>query len=104
MKAMSQDERMEVFRSAVMLVQQNVRTLEVFCKMLEGLPDEKSPLTAEEQRVVDRFEPGTVMTGKQIAKQTGDDPDTGSFKELLATIVKKGHLINKRPGYALPED
>lgn len=104
MKAMSQEERTVVFQSMVALVKQNVAALEVFCNMLKIQPDEKEPLTEEEQRVVELFSPGTVLTGKQVAKLIGEDPESGSFKKKMSSIVHKGHLVNKRPGYALPED
>lgn len=65
------------------------------------VPEEPQP-TEEEQRILDVLEDGSILTGAQIGALTGDGLDNGTFRNRLAAMVKRGLLINKRPGYALP--
>lgn len=59
--------------------------------------------TPQEQEILDLFEPGAVLTGMQVADMLGDAPDNGTLRRRLAEMVRRGLLVNRRPGYALPD-
>lgn len=95
-KRISDEVRVEAIRAAVKLV-------EVLSRMIESEAEPEAPQpTEDEQRILDVLEDGSVLTGAQIGTLTGDGLDNGTFRNRLAAMVKKGLLINRRPGYALP--
>ena len=61
------------------------------------------PPTEEEKEILELFTDGSVLTGAQIAKMMGMDADNGTLRSRLSAMVKKGILLNKRPGYTLNE-
>lgn len=105
MSRITPEERSEAFRTAIALARQNIRTLEVVCRFLEGEATDKVEVqpTEEEQRILDLFDDGVVLTGAKIADFLGDETDNGTLRNRLSAMVKKGFLVNKRPGYSLPE-
>lgn len=59
-------------------------------------PDE-ARLTHREQDILEALG-GGKLTGEEIAKATGYEYD-GHLKGTLASLVKRGFLVNDHPGY-----
>jgi hypothetical protein len=56
-------------------------------------------ISPREQKVLDLFKPGVILTGPQIAKLL-DLEYSGSFKKFLAAMVKRGLLQKNDPGFS----
>lgn len=59
--------------------------------------DEDARLTDREQDIIEALGDGK-LTGEEVAKTAGYEYD-GHFKGTLASLVKRGVLVNDRPGY-----
>lgn len=60
-------------------------------------------LSTMEKCVVDalrRLRPGDTLTGDELATKAGYS-NTGRFRDCLASLVRRGTIQNKRPGYRL---
>ena len=84
-----------------------LKTLDVILQIVAApalvAPEPVGP-SPQEQEILDLFEPGAGLTGMQIAQLLGDGCDNGTLRTRLASMVRRGLLINRRPGgYYLPE-
>jgi len=57
-------------------------------------------LTAAEQNILEALGDGT-LTGEKLAEKAGY-PCNSNFKNTLSSLVKRGILVNDRPGYRKP--
>lgn len=98
----------KVLETAGQCFQEQARQINQLLQLAEALARQQAaptpqPPTDEEKEILDLFTDGCVLTGAQIAKMLGLDTDNGTLRSRLASMVKKGILLNKRPGYALSE-
>lgn len=75
----------------------------VLGEIVERLDRIESPRVPRTQREADIVEAlgGSRLTGEALAEKAGYEYD-GYFKTLLASMVRRGVIRNKRPGYFLP--
>lgn len=59
-----------------------------------------SPMEESILEVLSSLRPDEVMTGEEIAKESGY-ASGGKFRQTLSRMVQEGVLVNKDPGYAL---
>lgn len=62
-----------------------------------GLAPQEARLTDREQGIIEALG-DDKMTGEEIAKAADYEYD-GHLKGMLASLVKRGILVNDRPGY-----
>ena len=94
---------LELARQNAIIVQANLSAMDTLRQLFADHEPPADPPTKEEQEILDLFDAGTTLTGAKIATFLGDETDNGTLRNRLSTMVKKGLLLNKRPGYALPE-
>jgi hypothetical protein len=75
-----------------------VEHVEVVRKWFDAATKSCEPkLTELESRIMDAVR-DCKLTGQQIAQILGEDYN-GHVKGVLSSLVKRGHLVNRRPGY-----
>ena len=80
-----------------------VRLSEILANLADVKATPPKPVIGpEEQEVLDVVAASPrPLTGAQIADLTMRTIDNGTFRNLLAKMVRKGLLVNHKPGYAL---
>lgn len=80
------------------------RHADALAKLVEAPAAPPPPeLSEDEQAIVDALtDQPYPVTGQTLATLTGNEPDSGTFRNRLASMVRRGILRNMRPGYRLP--
>lgn len=68
---------------------------------LDHIESARVPLTQREAHIVEALGQ-FVLTGERLAEKAGYEYD-GYFKSVLASLVRRGVIRNRRPGYFLPD-
>lgn len=63
-------------------------------------PDQLSEIESDTIEALRTLEPGAKLTGEDLAVRA-NYPFNGRFREVLAGLVRRGIIKNKRPGYSL---
>lgn len=74
--------------------------LEEIIARLDRIEAPRVPITQREIDIVQALGEGR-LTGEKLAEKAGYEFD-GYFKGILASLVKRGVICNKRPGYFVP--
>lgn len=67
---------------------------------LERIESPRVPRTQRELDIIEALGP-SLLTGERLAAKAGYEYD-GHFKSVLASLVRRGVIRNRRPGYFLP--
>ena len=66
-------------------------------------PTAPAPVYSEmESAILEVLGRGEILTGPQVAEQAGYPYETG-IKTTLAALRRRGLIVNRAPGYALPD-
>jgi hypothetical protein len=66
------------------------------------MPPPHQLLNEMEQNILEALGSDT-LTGQQLAERAGYPSDSGTFRQVLASMVRRGVLGNMRPGYYVME-
>jgi hypothetical protein len=92
----------QLIAAVVEVVKANQQIAERILTLAEAVqPTRPTPEpTKQEAEILEVFEPGAILTGRQIAKMIGLEY-SGSLRDRLSQMVQRGLLENKSPGYSL---